>query len=142
MIVRVLFCLLISSQLQASARVDFNELRLKKMAKVMNSRDFELMLNSIRQLEILDRVCEKEKAQQKIPTTCLELAEKLKIVGWESNHDVAQVEEACRSHFSELTDTEIESLAQKHRLLTPGCREKVLARSKILSYKKSGKRFE
>ncbi len=51
------------------------------MAKVMNARDFDLMINTLDQLEVLDLACEKEQNQQVFPVSCVELSKKLKNVG-------------------------------------------------------------
>jgi hypothetical protein len=140
MILRFVFCFFAGVVVQASERIDFNELRLKQMAKVMNVRDYDLMLHTIHQFEVLDLACQKERQEQKIPLACLELDKKLSLAGVGKNSDLLL--DVCNSRASELTDAEVITLLKNLPLLTQGCRNQVQERARIMTYKKSGKPFE
>ncbi len=142
MTLKVFALILALSQVASAKPLDFNELRLQLMAKVMNSRDFDLMIYALREIEVLDRACAKELELKRLPIHCFQLQETIKSrnLDWPLNFSFTEVE--CAQRVASLSEDELMAINKNTQYLPKPCQQQIFSRMKIVQYKKSGKRFE
>lgn len=131
--------LMLSASVESMA-YDFNTLLLSRLRMVLNSRDFDILVNDVERLKVLFLACEQEVKSHRLPKVCLELYEVAPFYKI-SKKDLPETQ--CPSSAIQFdVAVDFKKMSQQLNKVRPNCYLKWIKQIQIEHYKKSGELLE